>query len=158
MAMGPVFLASMFQMPIVPVGIGYCRPWRLATWDRFAIGRPGSRARIVTGPKIYLPARMSRDEMEANRIRIESMINELTGFAEQWSAQGFHVPAGERPPKARRRAVRSDANPRPHPEPGKRRAACEGRDAPRRDPPQAQLPHPPGLFLHDRDRNTPAIR
>jgi lysophospholipid acyltransferase (LPLAT)-like uncharacterized protein len=123
MAMGPVFLASMFQMPIVPVGIGYCRPWRFNTWDQFALGRPGSRARIVTGPKMYLPAKMERDEMESTRVRIESMINQLTRFAEQWATQGFHVPAGERPPRARRRSAGSDSNPRPHHVAQERRAA-----------------------------------
>ena len=104
MAMGPVFLASMFQMPIVPVGIGYGRPWRLNTWDQFAIGRPTSRARIVTGPKIYLPAKLSRDQMEANRLQIEKTIQQLTAFAEAWATDGFHVPGSEKPPRARRRS------------------------------------------------------
>ncbi len=109
MAMGPVFLASMFQMPIVPVGIGYCRPWRLDTWDQFAIGRPLSRARIVTGPKIYLSPKLTREEMELSRQQIESKIERLTDFAEDWATRGFQVAGAEKPPRARRGSNRSVA-------------------------------------------------
>jgi hypothetical protein len=109
MAMGPVFLASMFKMPIVPVGVGYCRPWRANTWDRFAIGRPFSRARIVTGPKIYLPNKLSRLEMEDYRRLIERLINQLTDFSEDWATRGFHVQSSEPLPKSPRKPRPGDA-------------------------------------------------
>ena len=40
---GMVYLAARTGVPIVPVGIGYDRPWRTKSWDRFAVPRPGVR-------------------------------------------------------------------------------------------------------------------
>ena len=45
MAPGPIYLASKLGLPLVLMGYGYDRPWRLRSWDRFAIPRPCSRAR-----------------------------------------------------------------------------------------------------------------
>jgi len=51
LAPGCVFLASTLGIPIVVMGLGYDRPKRVGTWDRFAIPRPFSRARgIVSRP------------------------------------------------------------------------------------------------------------
>ncbi|MGI9517226.1 MAG: lysophospholipid acyltransferase family protein, partial [Pirellulaceae bacterium] len=91
MAMGPIFLASRLQMPLVPVGIGYDRPWRLNTWDRFAIPRPFSRARIVTGPKIRLPKNLGREAMEDCRIKFQTLLDELNDYADMWAASGIRV-------------------------------------------------------------------
>ena len=91
MAMGPIFLASRLQMPLVPVGVGYDRPWRLNTWDRFAIPRPFSRARVIGGPKIRLPKRLSRTGMEDCRIKFQALLNEMNDYADLWAASGFRV-------------------------------------------------------------------
>ncbi len=90
MALGPIFLASLFNMPIVPVGVGCDRPWRMSTWDRFAIPRPLSRVRVVFGPKILLPKKRKADH-EMMRQKIESLIHQLTSFAENWAATGRDV-------------------------------------------------------------------
>ncbi len=63
LAQGAVFLASRLQMPIVPLGIGIDRPWRTPTWDRFAVPRPGSRARAIVGPEIYIPPDLDRPQI-----------------------------------------------------------------------------------------------
>ena len=47
LAMGPVYLASRLQLPLVVMGFGYDRPWRVNSWDQFAVPRPFSRARAV---------------------------------------------------------------------------------------------------------------
>ena len=40
---GPIFLASKLGLPIVLMGFGYDRPWRVkGAWDKFAIPRPYS--------------------------------------------------------------------------------------------------------------------
>ncbi len=51
LAQGPVYLSSKLGIPLIPYGVGYDRPWRMPTWDRFALPRPFSRARIVVGPR-----------------------------------------------------------------------------------------------------------
>ena len=85
MAMGPVYLASKIEMPLVPVGVGMENPWRLNTWDKFAVPRPFKRARMIFGPKIYLPKKMNRDELEVARIKIQNLMNSLTDQAENWA-------------------------------------------------------------------------
>ncbi len=91
MSVGPVFLASLFDMPIVPVGVGHRRPWRANTWDRFALGKPFSRARVICGPKIRLPKRLSRDDMDDFRNHIERVINQLTEQAEDWANSRYDI-------------------------------------------------------------------
>ena len=55
LAQGPIYLASRLQLPLVPMGLGYDRPWRMNSWDRFAVPRPFSRGRAVIGPPLMLP-------------------------------------------------------------------------------------------------------
>lgn len=91
MSLGPIFLASLFEMPIVPVGVGYRRPWRAQTWDRFALCKPFSRARVICGPKIYVPRRMSRDDMEDHRVIVEQNLSLLTAQAEDWAENAYNI-------------------------------------------------------------------
>lgn len=91
MAMGPIFLASRLQIPLVPVGVGYDRPWRLNTWDRFAIPRPFSKARVIFGPKIHLPRRLNRDAMEESRYKTQVLLNEINDFAETWAGSSVRL-------------------------------------------------------------------
>ena len=88
LAQGPIFLASRLQLPIVPFGMGLDRPWRAKSWDRFAVPRPGSRARAVVGPEIYIPPGLSRPELEQQRIGVETLLNSLCDDAEAWAASG----------------------------------------------------------------------
>ena len=88
LAQGPVYLASKLGMPIVPFGMGLDRPWRAKSWDRFAVPRPGSRARAVVGPEIYIPAGLSRPELEERRLGVESLLNQLCDEAESWATTG----------------------------------------------------------------------
>jgi hypothetical protein len=90
MAAGAVYLASVLQMPLVPVGAGFDNPWRLKTWDRFAVPRPFSRARMIFGPKICLPRRLDREALESSRLRIQELITDLTTQAESWASSDAH--------------------------------------------------------------------
>lgn len=88
LAPGRVFLASKLNLPLVPFGIGYDRPWRMPTWDRFALPRPYSRARVVTGPRLHIPPDLDRESLEIHRQYVESLLNQLTDEAERWAASG----------------------------------------------------------------------
>jgi hypothetical protein len=88
LAAGSIFLASKLQLPIVATGFGYDRPWRLNTWDRFAVPRPFSRARIVSSPHIEIPPDLDRDGVEHYRLRIEQLLRRLTLEAEAWAEAG----------------------------------------------------------------------
>lgn len=91
MAAGALFLASRLQMPLVPVGVGYDRPYRLDTWDQFALPRPFSRARVVFGPKVRLPRDLCRDGLESARKDAASLLGELDEFANRWAATNKRV-------------------------------------------------------------------
>lgn len=97
MAPGAVYLASRLGIPVVPVGMGYARPWRVRnSWDQFAIPRPYSRARAVFGPRVIVPDGLSRDRLEGYRRRIETLLNRLTETAEHWAESGRRM-ARQRP-------------------------------------------------------------
>jgi hypothetical protein len=76
------------------MGLGYDRPWRVKSWDRFAVPKPFSRARAVVGPPIHLPADLDRAGLEQSRQRVERLLNCLTTEAEAWAAAGTRK-AGE---------------------------------------------------------------
>ncbi|MHB1033863.1 MAG: lysophospholipid acyltransferase family protein [Pirellulales bacterium] len=88
LAQGSIYLASTLGMPLVVMGFGYDRPWRLSSWDRFAIPRPFSRARAVVSPAMHIPPNLDRNGVEHYRIEVERMLNRLTLEAEAWAAAG----------------------------------------------------------------------
>lgn len=85
MAQGPVYLSSKLGLPLVLMGFGYDRPWRLNSWDRFAIPRPGSRARAVVSGRIQIPPDLDRDGIEHYRETMERLLNRLTDEAAAWA-------------------------------------------------------------------------
>ncbi|HUG66899.1 MAG TPA: lysophospholipid acyltransferase family protein [Pirellulaceae bacterium] len=87
-APGAIYLASRLEIPLFVMAMGYDRPWRLNSWDRFAIPRPYSRARLIFGPKMRMPADLDRDGIEHHRQQVERLFNELTEEAEAWAASG----------------------------------------------------------------------
>ena len=87
-SLGAIFLSSKLRLPIVPLGLGFDRPWRLTSWDRFAVPRPYSRARCIAGPPIVVPRRMNRELYEHYRSRIETFMTCLTLEAEAWARAG----------------------------------------------------------------------
>jgi lysophospholipid acyltransferase (LPLAT)-like uncharacterized protein len=87
MAAGAIFLASKLQAPLVLVGMGYANPWRNhRAWDKFAVPKPGSRARAIISPRMHIPADLTREELESHRKSAEQTLNILTDAAEQWAA------------------------------------------------------------------------
>jgi len=88
LAPGAIYLSSKLQIPIVAVGIGYDRPWRVSTWDRFAVPRPFSRLRGLMGPKIRIPADLTRNQVERYRRQVEQILSRLTLECEYWAESG----------------------------------------------------------------------
>ena len=96
LAAGCVYLAGSLGIPLVAMGLGYQRPWRLGTWDRFALPRPFSRARAVVSRPIRVPAGLDRTGIEWHRAGIERLLVHLSDTAEAWATDGGHR-AGESP-------------------------------------------------------------
>ena len=86
MAPGCVYLASKLELPLVVMGYGYDRPWRMQrAWDQFAIPRPYSRARACPAARFYVPPNLDRQGLEYFREKIERLLNRLTAEAEAWA-------------------------------------------------------------------------
>ncbi|MFO0800713.1 MAG: lysophospholipid acyltransferase family protein [Gemmataceae bacterium] len=85
---GLVYVASRTGMRVVPVGVGYRRPWRLGSWDRFAVPRPFTAARCVTGDPIAVPPGLRADQLELYRLRIQAEMDRLNAAAEAWAETG----------------------------------------------------------------------
>ncbi|MBN2021418.1 MAG: lysophospholipid acyltransferase family protein [Pirellulales bacterium] len=93
MAPGAIYLASRLGLPLVAMGFGYDRPWRIrSAWDHFALPRPGSRARAVTSGEVVVPPDLDRDGIEHFRQKIERLLNRLTFEAESWAESGARRP------------------------------------------------------------------
>ena len=89
LAPGCVYLASKLGLPLVAMGFGYDRPWRVrSAWDQFAVPRPWSRARAIPSGEIFVPPDLDRNGLEHFRRKIESLLNRLTTEAESWAASG----------------------------------------------------------------------
>ena len=115
LAPGAIYLASKLQMPLVLLGLGYDRPWRMRSWDRFAVPRPHSRARCVLSPDIRIPAGLDREGLEYFRQKAERLLTRLTTEAETWAESGKRKIGQQRVRRGpvRRAACRATAASRP---------------------------------------------
>jgi lysophospholipid acyltransferase (LPLAT)-like uncharacterized protein len=94
---GAVYVASRTGMSVVCVGVGYHRPWRAGSWDRFAVPKPGSRAKCLTADPIAVPAGLKADGLEAYRLIVQAEMDRLNAAAERWAETNvLDVPAADR--------------------------------------------------------------
>jgi lysophospholipid acyltransferase (LPLAT)-like uncharacterized protein len=85
---GVVYLASRSGMLIVPVGVGQKNPWRMKSWDSFAIPRPFSRVRCLFGEPFFIPPHSHPTALEPYRVRLQAELDRLSIAAEQWAETG----------------------------------------------------------------------
>lgn len=102
MAAGAIFLASKLGLPIVPVGVGVSSAYRLKTWDRFVVPMPWSRIRLVVGPRLYLPKRLRKKDLESHRQSCEQLLNDMTRQAADWAKNDTDIPGQRRYSRFRR--------------------------------------------------------
>ena len=82
---GVVYLASRTGMPIVPVGVGHRRPWRMGSWDALAIPRPFSRVRCLFGLPLTVAADLAPDGLQPHMRLLQSELDRLTAAAQEWA-------------------------------------------------------------------------
>jgi lysophospholipid acyltransferase (LPLAT)-like uncharacterized protein len=89
LAPGCVYLASRLQMPLLPVGLAYDRPWRVQrAWDKFAVPRPFSKARLMMGRPVWIAEDADRDALEATRLAVQQQLIDLSHQVESWAEGG----------------------------------------------------------------------
>lgn len=75
---GVISLASVTQMPIIPVSYSLSWKIKLNTWDKFLIPLPFSKCVVYLGEPIYVSSNSSRDERETLRQLLEKRLREIT--------------------------------------------------------------------------------
>ena len=85
---GVVKLAQLTGVPLIPVNIHYSRAFRFKTWDEFQIPLPFSTVTLKFHPAHIIPRRLSEDEFEQHRAKIESILRAHTRDLENVAAEG----------------------------------------------------------------------
>jgi lysophospholipid acyltransferase (LPLAT)-like uncharacterized protein len=81
---GPVILAHRTGNPIVPVLLEARRFWALPSWDRLHVPRPGSRALVLIGEPIRVPAHGGSAEIEAGFAAMQQALDALVVRGQEW--------------------------------------------------------------------------
>ncbi len=85
---GVAYLASRTGLRIVPIGVGYRRPWRMKSWDSFAVPRPFSRVRCLFGTPITIPAQLHSEALSPHIEHVQNELDKLTASAQSWADTG----------------------------------------------------------------------
>ncbi len=92
LAHGCIYLSSRLQIPLVCVGFGCDRPWRVTkAWDQSAIARPFSRVRMVMSRPIQIPADVDRGEIEEHRLDVQQILESRTQIAQRWAQSNMRL-------------------------------------------------------------------
>ncbi len=89
---GVAYLASRSRIPLVAMGVASDNPWRAGSWDRMALPKPFSQARIVLSEPIEVPRKLRRDDLVPWRERAHQVLDDTQRCAERLAA-GVHVEA-----------------------------------------------------------------
>jgi len=77
--LGIISLAQRSGRPIVPLAIASSRRHVFSkAWDRAVLGLPFGKTAICVGELIYVPAGANADELEACRMKLETVLNDTT--------------------------------------------------------------------------------
>ncbi len=79
---GVAVVAQTSKAPILPIGFAARRFWRLKSWDRIIVPLPFSEVTVTVGTPEYLSRQLSSEDLEAERRRLEVLLDELTLRAE----------------------------------------------------------------------------
>ena len=92
LAPGPIYLASKLGMPLVVMGFGYDRPWRMRQLGPLRHSAAVLAGPGVLSPEIFVPPDLDRDGLEHFRQQIEQLLNRLCDEAEAWAESGTRKP------------------------------------------------------------------
>tara|TARA_B100000809_G_scaffold192563_1_gene191408 strand:+ start:362 stop:1207 length:846 start_codon:yes stop_codon:yes gene_type:complete len=79
---GPIYMAAKSRRPLVVVANAHERPWRLRSWDRFAVPRPFSRACIIGSEPFEIPFDVNRKGIDRYQRLMQAELDRLQAEAE----------------------------------------------------------------------------
>jgi lysophospholipid acyltransferase (LPLAT)-like uncharacterized protein len=80
---GPLLLAQMAQVPVVPMAAAADSYRQFNSWDRFIMPKWGARLCIMVGEPIYVQKGLSMNDLEPLRLQLQQKLMELTAAAQQ---------------------------------------------------------------------------
>lgn len=83
---GALLIASRTGKPIVPVVWSASSYFTIHSWDITAVPKPFSKIDVYFGDPVYLPRKMSSDELEQQRSMLEDNLNAL--YLKAWAKHG----------------------------------------------------------------------
>lgn len=75
---GPLLLAQMLQIPILPMAGMPEKYWRLNSWDRFVMPKPGTGFNVAIGKPVYVEKGKSLEQLEPARQDLQDELLKLT--------------------------------------------------------------------------------
>lgn len=83
---GALLVGAKTGKPVVPMVWAASSYFTIKSWDKTAIPKPFSRIDLYFGEPMYLPRKVSADELEQYRGLLEKNLNEL--YSKAWSLYG----------------------------------------------------------------------
>jgi len=82
--LGTAYIAQKSNIPIIPITNSAKRRWTLKSWDEFIIPQPFSKAVVLIGKPIYVPAGLSPEEIDLKNLELERNLSQLTEKADNY--------------------------------------------------------------------------
>jgi lysophospholipid acyltransferase (LPLAT)-like uncharacterized protein len=95
---GVILVASLSELAIVPVGVGYTHAWRAKSWDRFIVPIPLSTIVGVLGEPIHIPPKLNRAGITHWQEYVERRLTTVNELAAEWAARIAQDGIDARPP------------------------------------------------------------
>ena len=93
---GPIAIAKLARVPILPASFSSTRGFRLSSWDRLFVALPFGSGVFVVGEPIEVPEGADPATMEALRLQLENSLNRCTAEADLLCGQPAVEPEPER--------------------------------------------------------------
>jgi lysophospholipid acyltransferase (LPLAT)-like uncharacterized protein len=81
---GATYLAWKTGNPVVPFHVSVEKKWVLASWDRFEIPKPFSRAILIIGNPIYIDSETGRDKIADQEQELQHALDALCFKGDSW--------------------------------------------------------------------------
>lgn len=81
---GATYLAWKTGNPVVPFHVSVEKKWILASWDRFEIPKPFSRALLIIGNPIYINSETGRDKIADGEKELQNSLDALRFKGDNW--------------------------------------------------------------------------
>ena len=78
---GSIYIASVAQIPVVPVSCSFEKAWVLRSWDNFMIPKPFSKILVSIGEPQIISRDISAGQLPPIQKQMEKILNEMPEFA-----------------------------------------------------------------------------